>query len=306
MHIVLISACEKRALKRTRAVLDSYAMRSGDHTWLTPITLQGLAELRLMLRRTATRQTSIACFQNDGRHKMKLLWIVGSKTKFNATGVSPVATQARKNRGGIPDWVRVCALTASAAGYMHDFGKFGKLFQDKLSACGPVADAVRHEWLSLLVVRFMINGATWTEAWQAVQKSNVRERYGNVDPFDKKLTSARDALLYLIATHHKLPSLDGLAIGTTSHVRDPNHIPSPVSAPNAALMENIQRKLAKIQACPSANGEPLYWRAIAMISRMALILADHSVSAQTLLHANADAYANTDRSTGKLCQFAGA
>ncbi|OGA47541.1 MAG: hypothetical protein A3G25_17155 [Betaproteobacteria bacterium RIFCSPLOWO2_12_FULL_63_13] len=303
MHIVLISACEKKALKRTRAVLDSYAMRSGDHTWLTPITAEGLAELRLMLRRTATRQTSIACFRNDGRSRMKLLWIVGSKANFNKDGVSPVATQARKQRGDLPEWVRVCALIASAAGYMHDLGKFGKAFQHKLRVNGPVADEVRHEWLSLLIVRLLMNGATWAEAWKAIGDRMERERYADVTPFDRKLSSARDALLYLIATHHKLPSCDGPGvIGNANHVRDKSHIPCPVSAPSAAAMEHILGKIAKTQACPARDRDPLYWRSIATISRMALILADHSVSAETHLHSNTDAYANTDRSTGQLNQ----
>ena len=191
MHVVLISACEKRALKRTRAVLDSYALRSGDHTWLTPITSQGLAELRLMLRRTATRQTSVACFQNDGRFRMKLLWVVGSKTNFNAVGVSPVATQKRKQRSDLPAWVRVCALIASAAGYMHDLGKFGKIFQDKLKARQPVADAVRHEWISLLVVRAMMDGASWDAAWEGIRKTSAPTRYKNVDPFHSRYRHPR-------------------------------------------------------------------------------------------------------------------
>lgn len=303
MHVVLISACEKRALRRTRAVLDSYAMRSGDRTWLTPITEEGLAELRLMLRRTATRQTSIACFRNDGRSRMKLLWIVGSKTNFNKVGVSPVATQARKHRGDLPEWVRVCALIASAAGYMHDLGKFGAAFQKKLRVPTPVADAVRHEWLSLLIVRHLMNGATWAGAWQAISNGTDQGRYADVTPFDRKLTSARDALLYLIATHHKLPSCEGPGvIGNGNHVRDKSHIPSPVSAPSAALMEQILGKIAKTNNIPAREDDPLYWRSIAMISRMALILADHSVSAEVQLHSNADAYANTDRTTGKLNQ----
>lgn len=303
MHVVLISACEKRALKRTRAVLDSYAMRSGDHTWLTPITSQGLAELRLMLRRTATRQTSVACFQNDGRFRMKLLWIVGAKANFNAAGVSPVATQKRKQRSDLPAWVRVCALIASAAGYMHDLGKFGKIFQDKLQARQPIADAVRHEWISLMVVRLMMDGASWDAAWEGIRKASAPTRYQNADPFHARLSSARDALLYLIATHHKLPKLDGInIIGAGNHVRDPQHLPMPVSAPNAALMENIQKKLSKIQTLTADMQEPLYWRTVAMIARMALILADHSVSSRKLLHTNADAYANTDRATGQLNQ----
>lgn len=302
MHVVLISACEKRALKRTRTVLDSYAMRSGDHTWLTPITSQGLAELRLMLRRSATRQTSVACFQNDGRFRMKLLWIVGAKTNFNAVGVSPVATQKRKQRSDLPAWVRMCALIASAAGYMHDLGKFGKIFQDKLRARQPIADAVRHEWISLMVVRLMMDGSSWDAAWEGIRKTSAPTRYQNVDPFHTRLSTARDALLYLIATHHKLPGPDGAMIGVGNHVRDTQHLPVPVSAPNAALMEGIQKKLSKIQTLTTDVREPLYWRTVAMIARMALILADHSVSARKLLHTNADAYANTDRATGQLNQ----
>ena len=51
MHITLISACERRAVKRSRAILDSYAIRTGVRSWATPITLEGLRELRGLLDR---------------------------------------------------------------------------------------------------------------------------------------------------------------------------------------------------------------------------------------------------------------
>jgi hypothetical protein len=36
MDIVWISACQKKAIRRTRAALDRYAFRMGDSTWSTP------------------------------------------------------------------------------------------------------------------------------------------------------------------------------------------------------------------------------------------------------------------------------
>ncbi|VAX23609.1 CRISPR-associated helicase Cas3, Yersinia-type, partial [hydrothermal vent metagenome] len=192
MHIVLVSACEKRAIKRTRAVLDSYAMRSGNRAWLTPITQEGLGELRGMLRKSATRQTSVACFRNDGGAKMTLLWIVGSKRNFDHDGVSPIATQTRKNKSFMPDWARVCATLAGAAGQMHDLGKYGVIFQDKLNNPKPVADDVRHEWISLLLVRQLMEGASWEDAWEKIRAGGNAKRYYNVNPFDGKLSNASD------------------------------------------------------------------------------------------------------------------
>ena len=76
VHIVLICACEKRALLRTARVLDAYALRQGSRIWLTPITAEGLEVVHRELRRVATRQTAVACYRNDGRIRMQLLWIV--------------------------------------------------------------------------------------------------------------------------------------------------------------------------------------------------------------------------------------
>ena len=40
MHVILICASEKRAIARTAAVLDAYALRIGDHTWQSPMTVE--------------------------------------------------------------------------------------------------------------------------------------------------------------------------------------------------------------------------------------------------------------------------
>lgn len=85
MHVIFISACQKRAIRRSRAILDSYALRAGERCWISPMTTEGLQEVRAGFGpRNATRQTSVACYQNDGRRRMKLLWIVGARGQFRA------------------------------------------------------------------------------------------------------------------------------------------------------------------------------------------------------------------------------
>lgn len=300
MHIILISACAKKSLKRTRAVLDSYALRAGDATWMTPITRAGLIELRMLLRRGASRNTAVACYQNDGRKQMKLLWIVGNTRKFGTSGAYPVATQARR-KSPFPAWAKVAALLADSAGHMHDIGKFGEAFQAKLRSPGPKADDVRHEWLSLFVVRHLCDGKSWAQAW-----ASDPDDYIDLKPFDGQLVSARDALWFMIATHHRLPAANGQnpltgKIGNKAHVRDSSHVPRPMCEPEPATLKIIHHRLAKLAAL-SAHDDPLYWRALALFARMALILADHSVSAEKHEHPSAPAYANTDRKTGKMNQ----
>ena len=315
MHVVLISNCEKRAIRRSRAILDSYALRHGDRVWMTPITLSGLSELHSMLRRTSTRQTSVACFRNEGRSRMKILWIVGNRRGFGPWGVFPVATRARVGTPQTAQWWRMAALLAGAGGNTHDLGKFLETFQKKLTRSGPVADPVRHEWMSFLVVRAMMKGESWDDAWSRLI-GNAR-RYEDIDPFDGALDTARDALLYIIATHHRLPENDNggkRAGGSTvlcdqGYVRDRGYRPDPGRhAPSAVTLATIRRKLDKIGA--AEPHEQLYWRAVATVARMALILADHSVSSIEEDRIFADgpcAYANTgfrgaDRTTRVLKQ----
>lgn len=298
MHVVLISACEKRAIKKTRAVLDSYALRHGDHTWMTRITTEGLSELRRMLRRTATRQTSVACYQNDGRKHMRLLWIIGNQKNFDRFGVSPVGTRRRKESPWFPDWARTCAILAAASGYLHDLGKFGQTFQDKLRSPHPLADPVRHEWISFLVTKGLVAGKSWKTAW----KDAPGNQYRDITPFDGSLTSAIDTLYFLIASHHRLLGQDGGIIGTSNHIRPDNgceHVPSPVATPSKENLDRIHKLLGKVRTLPR-NDDPLYWRGIGTVARMALILADHSVSAQEAIADNASAYANTLRKNGEL------
>lgn len=89
MNILLVSQCNKRALTETRRILDQFAERKGDRTWQTAITQEGLNTLCKLLRKTARRNTAVACHWIKSGGQTELLWIVGNLRRFNSRGVVP-------------------------------------------------------------------------------------------------------------------------------------------------------------------------------------------------------------------------
>lgn len=90
MMVTFISQCEKKALDKTRRVLDAFANRIGDRTWQTVITDDGLAAVKKLLRKTASKNTAVSCHWIRSRSRSELQWIVGNKDKFNNQGIVPV------------------------------------------------------------------------------------------------------------------------------------------------------------------------------------------------------------------------
>lgn len=86
MIVTFISECENKALKRSRRVLDAFANRIGNNTWQTVITYEGLQAVKKLLRKTATKNTAVSCHKIKSRKLTELLWIVGSRNKFNNEG----------------------------------------------------------------------------------------------------------------------------------------------------------------------------------------------------------------------------
>ncbi len=90
MMVTFVSQCEHKALNRTRRVLDAFANRIGTNTWQTVITEEGLQAVKKLLRKTATKNTAVSCHWIRSRSRSELLWMVGSKNKFNEQGIVPV------------------------------------------------------------------------------------------------------------------------------------------------------------------------------------------------------------------------
>ncbi len=222
MNVLLVSQCDKNALKETRRILDQFAERRGDRTWQTPITRQGLDTLRRMLRKTARKNTAVACHWIRGRDHSELVWIVGDARRFNAQGAVPTNTTGRDvlRRGDENDWHtgEDITLLAGLAALMHDLGKACASFQAKLKPGAPLErNLYRHEWISLRLFEAFVgddDDVSWLtrlaapseeddNRWLArLNKDGINAR--DATPF-KHLPPLAAAIGWLIVSHHRLP-----------------------------------------------------------------------------------------------------
>lgn len=224
MMVIFVSQCEKKALPKTRRVLDAFANRIGDNIWQTLITEDGLQAVQKMLRHTASKSTAVSCHWIRSRARSQLLWVIGNRRKFNAEGVVPVNSTEQ----GLPlsdaedNWKYLPLIKAFAglAALLHDWGKATKLFQDKLNPQSKnkfQGDPLRHEWISSLLMMALIKSGkapeedeSWLEPLlnQAINEPQLLDALPVLKGDRKPLADLPDAaclLLWLVLSHHRLP-----------------------------------------------------------------------------------------------------
>lgn len=232
MNVLLISQCSKNALTETRRILDQFAERRGERTWQTAITMEGLTTLRKLLRKTARKNTAVACHWIRGRDHSELMWIVGNASQFNPEGAVPTNTTRRNvlRRDDENDWHTGgdIKLLAQMAALLHDLGKASVAFQERLR-CSLRGQRVgknlyRHEWVSLRLFQAFVgddNDAGWLTrlADENINHDSLwtdKKRYRRDDldvkgadkhPFETLTTQAplAAAIAWLVVTHHRLP-----------------------------------------------------------------------------------------------------
>ena len=223
MMVTFISQCEKKALKRTRCVLDAFANRIGDNAWQTVITQEGLNAVKMALQKTASKSTAISCHWQRSRSRSDLLWVVGKREKFNYEGMTPVNTTIKNiaNRQWENDWHYMPLIRAivSLAALFHDWGKGNVCFQKKLKKKSPSRDPLRHEWVSCLLFHAFCESTNDTkeplndEQWlkrlidkkidEKLLKKTLKD---NKTPL-KDLPLLATMVSWIILTHHLLPKV---------------------------------------------------------------------------------------------------
>jgi CRISPR-associated endonuclease/helicase Cas3 len=224
VNVFFVSQCSKRALVETRRILDQFAERRGDCAWQTPITQAGLDTVRRMLKKTARKNTSVACHWIRGRDHSELVWIVGDARRFNEQGAVPTNTTEQDvlRSETENDWLSAedIRLLAVLASLFHDLGKSSLAFQKKLRATTgrPIADAYRHEWVSLRLFEAFV-GLDSDENWLkrlsrcdsastdlCLSRLSRDDRQGARSPFKPgAMPPLAHAVGWLILTHHRLP-----------------------------------------------------------------------------------------------------
>lgn len=221
MMVIFTSRSEKKATGTVRKILDSFAERIGNDTWKTIITEKGLETVKILLRKSATKNMAVACHWMRSRSHSELIWIVGNRDKFNLEGAVPVNTTMKNlnhNEWENNFWYlpQIKALTAMAA-LFHDWGKASKHFQNKLRENDKKeADIYRHEWVScrLLATLVAVSGNCKSDdVWLQLLADGLFDEKAVIEKIrelknDKiaELPPIANLICWLILSHHRLAS----------------------------------------------------------------------------------------------------
>ncbi|HNQ47881.1 MAG TPA: type I-F CRISPR-associated helicase Cas3f [Hydrogenophilus thermoluteolus] len=217
MNVLFVSQCSGNALTQTRRILDQFAERRGERSWVTPITWEGLKTVYKLLRQSARKNTAVACFWLH-RNRSELMWIVGDARRFNERGTTPTNTTTTDilRYQDENDWRHgeTIRLLASLAALFHDFGKASAAFQKKLQGNARTQDALRHEWVSLQLFATLVgttqNDRGWLDriASEQYPKNTSWPQFLAQEALATPLQTLpplAQAVGWLILTHHRLP-----------------------------------------------------------------------------------------------------
>ncbi|ODN42588.1 type I-F CRISPR-associated helicase Cas3 [Piscirickettsia litoralis] len=182
------------------------------------MTREGLVAVKKLLRKSASKNTSVSCHWVRSRSQSELLWIVGRRNCFDFQGRVPVNTTSKAFMlpGVETDWhyLPLTKAIVALAALLHDWGKASVCFQNKLRGKNrKQGDPLRHEWISCLLFKNLVGDDT-DEQWLSRLIAGDFSEQRLVGDFEgdyckaplKGLPPVASLVAWLILTHHKLPA----------------------------------------------------------------------------------------------------
>ncbi len=266
--------------RRVQQVLDSYAYRIGRDTWEAKLSADGVEQVRLALRRVARRGLSVLCRQVEGfsRKQVNIAFVIGGRGDYGPGYAFPVRRQAiREKRYNFPESrrIRYIERLARLSGYAHDLGKNTRMFQEKLRTQAKVSDPIRHEAISVLLMRKQggIHGETLASVIDEDWRRSVH-----------KTESVQE---WVVASHHRMPeapsSLGYSGCGIGNELKNGVHYHKgkelPDSIKETCSDADHQMVIPNLTVTDAPEIDPVF---SAFYARTALIMADHWVSGLSL------------------------
>lgn len=214
MFVIFISECNKKALIKTREILDQFATRKGRRTWFTNINEEGLNKIKTLLTQSASKNTCVMCYTHYASSS-KMLFSVGASS--NISDYNAIPTNKSKK---IMDFTsnnffiyQAIAVLARLSGLFHDFGKSYPKFQEKLLTNNR-DDIVRHEFLSCLflykIAKKCNDDIEFIHALKNIDANKniiftAEELKQNIIIYSLKSKLAQ-SICYLTLSHHVMPT----------------------------------------------------------------------------------------------------
>jgi CRISPR-associated endonuclease/helicase Cas3 len=139
--------------------------------------------------------------------------VVGNRNKFNNEGVVAVNyTEADKFIGEFEmENIRLIRALAVLSALFHDLGKSSTAFQNKLKD-NKKSDAIRHEWVSILILAKFISNKNDEEWLQNLIDGDLEDKfdldYQDIKEPLKNFPDSAKMIAWLVFTHHLLPIND--------------------------------------------------------------------------------------------------
>lgn len=292
-NIIIVSNSEKKGIKRDWAILDRYATRINNSTWITKITDQGLEVLIKHLKKNATKQTSVSIFFKTPTGFQEKIHI-GKKEYRSDIGGVPVHTHKIKAYKIPKDYIKIGTIINRIVGLLHDFGKANIDFQNKLHDHSSY-DLIRHEIISLHIFSLLEKNRNITLS-EIIKKFYVISNNNSLLDFLNKneLSDHISLIKYLILTHHRIPNNDEdnfntspLNLNTYKKEFKQDFLikfhPKTISILEP-IFEDAKKLLKRLDNTQEQNKS--YWFGLSYLCRSSFILADHIISSQIFYRNN--------------------